>query len=738
MSGPDAVTFGGVSATSYTVVSPTKITAIAPAHELATVAVQVWNSGGASEDTDADDYTYKVLPAPAITSVSPDASSTVGGTSVTIIGTDFIGLSGASAVTFGGVPATSYTVDSPSRITAKAPAYAAGTVDVQVTAAGGSSENTAADDFTFLTRYDQIDSRLWFAGAWEPLSKSLSWKGIYNRTNTKGASVTIAFIGERLDWIAAKGTGMGKADVYVDEVFRETVNLASSTALFRQDVWSTGPLPSGVHKIKIVYSPTNSAGGYINVDAVDVLGELLGAGRIEQNDYRLAYTGTWATYTASGAYGGSYRKAASSGATVSVNFYGVSLTWIATKGASLGNAWVSLDGGPAESINLYAPTTAYRQKVWERGGLGLGDHQVKIWWDDTSAAGKYMSVDAFEVTGTITPAYIWRPYQQNDVRLLYRGTWATTSAAGASGGSYKRANTASAALDFAFTGTWVDLIATTGPGMGKADVSVDGGPAVTVDFSSDTTLYRQKVWSTGTLAPGSHRIKISVSPDNPAEAYIDVDAFDILGMLAASNTASAGKIMWVEQRLKELSYLPGIVDGVFDYKTRGAVIAFEKWEGLSPGWTDRESRLVEATDGEPAEAVQGRHDQPLDRGQQSQTGAALLQGWRGRDHDSRFHRQRERRHRHSVRHVLGLYQDPGGIPALSPDGHHLGYRHPRLSEGPDVPGEPRLRPHPKLGPGRHLPACRPGDDGLRVLDGTPIYWAVATSRIFLPQNLPRE
>ena len=46
VSGPDAVTFGGVSATSYTVISPTKITAIAPAHALATVAVQVWNSGG--------------------------------------------------------------------------------------------------------------------------------------------------------------------------------------------------------------------------------------------------------------------------------------------------------------------------------------------------------------------------------------------------------------------------------------------------------------------------------------------------------------------------------------------------------------------------------------------------------------------------------------------------------------------------------------------------------------------
>jgi hypothetical protein len=98
---------------------------------------------------------------------------------------------------------------------------------------------------------------------------------------------------------------MGKADVYVDGTLLKTVSLASSTALYRQNVWSTGPLPSGVHKVRIVYSPTNSAGGYINVDAVDVLGELVGAGRIEQTDSRLAYTGTWTTVSTSGASAGS-------------------------------------------------------------------------------------------------------------------------------------------------------------------------------------------------------------------------------------------------------------------------------------------------------------------------------------------------------------------------------------------------------------------------------------------------
>ena len=73
---------------------------------------------------------------PAITGLSPNLGPLAGGTSVIITGTDFTGLSGASAVTFGGVNATTYTVDSATQITATAPAHAAGTVQVQVTGRG--------------------------------------------------------------------------------------------------------------------------------------------------------------------------------------------------------------------------------------------------------------------------------------------------------------------------------------------------------------------------------------------------------------------------------------------------------------------------------------------------------------------------------------------------------------------------------------------------------------------------
>jgi len=45
--------------------------------------------------------------------------------------------------------------------------------------------------------------------------------------------------------------------------------------------------------------------------------------------------------------------------------------------------------------------------------------------------------------------------------------------------------------------------------------------------------------------------------------------------------STGAEVKWLEQRLTDLSYRPGPVDGTFDKKTYNAVIAFQKWEGLT-------------------------------------------------------------------------------------------------------------------------------------------------------------
>jgi IPT/TIG domain/PASTA domain len=85
-------------------------------------------------------FNADVQPAPTIATISPNSGFFKGGTQVTISGTD---LEGASAVTFGSSPATSFTVNSESQLTAVAPpAPRASSSPVTVTTIAGTASST--------------------------------------------------------------------------------------------------------------------------------------------------------------------------------------------------------------------------------------------------------------------------------------------------------------------------------------------------------------------------------------------------------------------------------------------------------------------------------------------------------------------------------------------------------------------------------------------------------------------
>lgn len=129
-----AVKFGGTSATSFTVVSDTQITAVAPAGTAGPVSLTVVTAGGTSNGVA---YTY--LPAPTLLSAVPNQGPTTGGTSVTLTGT---GLTTATVVEFGSTAATSFVIVSDSIIVAQTPP-GTGTVQITVTTSGGTSNGIA-------------------------------------------------------------------------------------------------------------------------------------------------------------------------------------------------------------------------------------------------------------------------------------------------------------------------------------------------------------------------------------------------------------------------------------------------------------------------------------------------------------------------------------------------------------------------------------------------------------------
>ena len=128
--------FGAVNATSYTVdPTGTVITATSPAGTgVGLVDITVTTPQGTSPHIGADTFQYVAATtgSPSVTGLDTTQGPAAGGTAVTIHGANF---TGATAVQFGAVNATSYTVDPTGTvITAVSPAGTAGTtVDITVT-----------------------------------------------------------------------------------------------------------------------------------------------------------------------------------------------------------------------------------------------------------------------------------------------------------------------------------------------------------------------------------------------------------------------------------------------------------------------------------------------------------------------------------------------------------------------------------------------------------------------------
>ncbi len=91
-------------------------------------------------------FNAEVQPQPTVSALTPATGSVRGGTAVALTGADFASV---SAVMFGTIPASAYTVDSEGQISAIAPPAAAGAANVTVSTVAGTSPVVGGARFTY-------------------------------------------------------------------------------------------------------------------------------------------------------------------------------------------------------------------------------------------------------------------------------------------------------------------------------------------------------------------------------------------------------------------------------------------------------------------------------------------------------------------------------------------------------------------------------------------------------------
>ncbi len=138
-----------------------------------------------------------------------------------------------------------------------------------IDAAGNPSAPQTGPAFRVL-RTQQSSSAVRYRGTWTTSRSSQASGGSYRVAKAKGASASYAFTGRTIAWVATKGTGYGKAKVYLDGRYVTTVDLRASATQWRRIVFTKTWSTAGKHTLRIVNLAT-SGHPRASLDALVVL-----------------------------------------------------------------------------------------------------------------------------------------------------------------------------------------------------------------------------------------------------------------------------------------------------------------------------------------------------------------------------------------------------------------------------------------------------------------------------------
>jgi hypothetical protein len=166
-----------------------------------------------------------------------------------------------------------------------------------------------------------------------------------------------------------------------------------------------------------------------------------------------------------------------------------------------GKAFTALTTASSGSLNpLVAPSHTYRFR-----GRAIDQAGNASPWSATS---------------TITVSRV----SENNARIRYSGSWATTTSPVYWGGAAKRSSSAGARATLIFTGRTIAWVSRRGPDRGKAEIYVNGTKVATVDLKASSYQGQRVVWTRSWSTTASRTVSIRVLGTS-GRPRVDLDAF---------------------------------------------------------------------------------------------------------------------------------------------------------------------------------------------------------------------
>ena len=133
------------------------------------------------------------------------------------------------------------------------------------------------------------------------------------------------------------------------------------------------------------------------------------------------------------------------------------------------------------------------------------------------------NVGAWTYSPTVRP----RRYDDGTAAATWSSGWSRVAAAGAVGGHLRTTTLGARTVRFAFTGKAVGVLAPRGPGLGFAQVYVDGVLRATIDLQSSVDVPPRVVWTRSWASSAKHTVRIRTLGTIGHPGW-SVDAFVVL------------------------------------------------------------------------------------------------------------------------------------------------------------------------------------------------------------------
>jgi hypothetical protein len=225
----------------------------------------------------------------------------------------------------------------------------------------------------------------------QSLARGDYYTGIHY-SSTVGDSASFKFSGSQVSFLTETSQDRGSIDVYIDgtkSILNVTAYAPTSTIVGQKSVYTSPKLAPGAHTIKVV----QASGRFMVVDGFIVDN----TGVYDDTNAAMSYIGSgWinSQNRGYGDYDGGIHYTTVNGSQAKLSFNGSTVKLITEKNADRGNIAVSIDGGQATTLSVYAPSFLPQQNVFTKSGLASGNHTITI----TKISGSYMDIDALLVS----------------------------------------------------------------------------------------------------------------------------------------------------------------------------------------------------------------------------------------------------------------------------------------------------------------------------------------------------